>query len=61
VAAVFRELMIPPLAHAGHWIADLLYVLPLAIALGFLALQSIRDKRRDRAEGTKPADDPPPA
>jgi hypothetical protein len=49
-----------PIAHAGHWIADLLYVLPLAIALGFLALQSIRDKRRDDAEGPKPVDDPPP-
>ena len=50
-----------PIAHAGHWITDLLYVLPLAIALGFLALQSIRDKRRDETEGAKPADDPPPA
>jgi hypothetical protein len=53
--------MTPPIAHAGHWIADLLYVLPLAIALGFLALQSIRDKRRDEAEGTNPADEAPPA
>jgi hypothetical protein len=53
--------MTPPIAHAGHWIADLLYVLPLAIALGFLGLQSIRDKRRDKAEGPKPADDAPPA
>jgi hypothetical protein len=54
--------MILPIAHAGHWIADLLYVLPLAIALGFLGFQSMRDKRRDEAEGTaKPADDPPPA
>jgi hypothetical protein len=54
--------MTPPIAHAGHWIADLLYVLPLAIALGFLALQSIRDKRRDEAEAAaEPADSPPPA
>jgi hypothetical protein len=52
--------MTPPIAHAGHWIADLLYVLPLAIALGFLALQSIRDKREDEAEA-EPADSPPPA
>jgi hypothetical protein len=49
-----------PIAHAGHWIADLLYVLPLAVALGFLALQSYRDKRRDDGEGTSaPADTPP--
>jgi hypothetical protein len=46
-----------PIAHAGHWIADLLYVLPLAIALGFLAVQSIRDKRRDETE----ADEAPQA
>ena len=53
--------MTPPLAHAGHWIADLLYVLPLAIALGFLALQSVRDKRREEAEAATPADSPPTA
>jgi hypothetical protein len=47
-----------PIAHAGHWIADLLYLLPLAIALGFLVLQSIRDKRRDEPEGPKPDDAP---
>ena len=49
-----------PIAHAGHWIADLLYVLPLAVALGFLALQSIRDKKKDAAEAAaKPVDSPP--
>jgi hypothetical protein len=55
--------MTPPIAHAGHWIADLLYVLPLAVALGFLAFQSFRDKRRDdgEADSPAPADSPPPA
>jgi hypothetical protein len=54
--------MMLPIAHAGHWIADLLYVFPLVIALGFLAVQSIRDRRADQGEGPKaPADDPPPA
>ena len=55
--------MIPPLAHAGHWIADLLYVLPLAIAVAVLATQSWRDKRQEKAEGRadKPADAPPAA
>ena len=54
--------MTPPIAHAGHWITDLLYVLPLAVALGFLVLQSYRDKRRDKAEAASaPADTPPPA
>jgi hypothetical protein len=52
--------MTPPIAHAGHWLADLLYLLPLAIALGFLAVQAIRDRHRDEAERRRPADDPPP-
>jgi hypothetical protein len=55
-------LMTPPIAHAGHWIADLLYVMPLAVALGFLFVQSRRDKRREEAEGpAAPADTSPPA
>ena len=50
------------LAHAGNWLADLLYVLPLAVALGFLGFQSIRDKRRGpQGDGAAPADGPPPA
>jgi hypothetical protein len=54
--------MTPPIAHAGHWIADLLYVLPLAVALGFLALQSYRDKRRGEGDAAPtPVDSPPPA
>jgi hypothetical protein len=54
--------MILPIAHAGHWFADLLYVLPLGVALGFLFVQSRRDKRRDEAEAaTAPADGTPQA
>jgi hypothetical protein len=54
--------MTPPIAHAGHWIADLLYVAPLAVALGFLFVQSRRDKRREETEGASaPADSAPPA
>ena len=55
-------MMTPPIAHAGHWIADLLYVAPLAVALGFLFVQSRRDKRREAAEGASaPTDSSPPA
>jgi hypothetical protein len=53
--------MTPPIAHAGHWIADLLYVAPLAVALGFLFVQSRRDKRREEAEGVTAPEGPPPA
>ena len=50
-----------PIAHAGHWAVDLLYVLPLAVAVGVLATQSWRDKRQAKAAGAadKPADNPP--
>ncbi|HEX8123944.1 MAG TPA: hypothetical protein VF549_22025 [Solirubrobacteraceae bacterium] len=37
---------VPPLAHAGHWLASLLYVAPVLLIVGALAWQSWRDKRR---------------
>jgi hypothetical protein len=42
-------MIVPPLAHAGHWIASLLYVAPVVIIVGALLFQSWRDKRRNRA------------
>jgi hypothetical protein len=36
----------PPLAHAGHWLASLLYVLPVLLIVGALRWQSWRDTRR---------------
>lgn len=54
--------MTPVIAHTGHWLANLLYVLPLAVALGFLALQAIRDRRRNQPEASDApaAESPPP-
>jgi hypothetical protein len=40
---------VPPLAHAGHWLASLLYVAPVVLIVAALAWQSWRDKRRKRA------------
>jgi 4-hydroxybenzoate polyprenyltransferase len=34
------------LAHAGHWIAGLLYLAPVLIVVGALWYQSWKDKRR---------------
>ena len=34
-----------PIAHAGHWIASLLYVVPVAVIVGALLWQSRREKR----------------
>jgi hypothetical protein len=42
--------MTPVLAHAGHWIANFLYVAPVAIIVVGLVIQSKRDKRTEREE-----------
>jgi hypothetical protein len=42
------------LAHAGHWIANLLYLAPVLVIVGALSFQSWRDKRargRDADDG----------
>jgi hypothetical protein len=33
------------LAHAGHWIAGLLYLAPVLIVVGALAFQNLKDRR----------------
>jgi hypothetical protein len=43
------------LAHAGHWLAGLLYLAPVVIVVGALGYQSWKDRRErgddaDRAE-----------
>jgi hypothetical protein len=32
-------------AHAGHWLAGLLYLAPVLIVVGALVLQSYKDRR----------------
>jgi ABC-type multidrug transport system permease subunit len=50
----------PPIAHAGHWIVNLLYLVPLLIVIGMLAITSVRDRRAEAAEGAgAPVPDPP--
>jgi hypothetical protein len=44
----------PPLAHAGHWLASLLYVAPVVLIVAALLWQSWRDKRR-KGEGARSA------
>ncbi len=42
--------MTPVLAHAGHWIANLLYVGPVVVIVAALWWQNWRDKRADRKQ-----------
>lgn len=50
---------IPPLAHAGHWIANLLYLGPLIVVFIVLGVQSLRDRRRGTGPRREPTDEPP--
>lgn len=47
------------LAHAGHWLASLLYVVPIVVVLGALGFQVMREKRRDAAEAGDRGELPP--
>jgi uncharacterized membrane protein SirB2 len=49
-----------PLAHAGHWLVNVLYLVPLVIVVGMLAVSSIRDRRAEAAEAAGGASPPPP-
>ena len=40
-----------PLAHAGHWLVQLLYVAPLVIVVGVLGYQALKDRRALKRAG----------
>jgi hypothetical protein len=46
------------LAHAGHWLAGLLYLAPVVIVVGALGYQSWKDRREggDAPEGEPGSD-----
>lgn len=39
-----------PIAHAGHWITGLLYLVPLLVVVGMLTFTARRDRRAEAAE-----------
>ena len=49
MAAIGGQLVMP-IAH-GHWAVQLLYVLPLVIAVGVLGYQALKDRRALKREG----------
>jgi hypothetical protein len=54
--------MNPPIAHAGHWIVNALYLVPLLVVVAMLAISSLRDRRAEAAEAASdPAPTDPPA
>ena len=46
-----------PLAHAGHWLAETLYIAPVIVVVTWISIKSLIDKRsRAREEqGREPA------
>ena len=37
--------MTPPLAHAGHWLAQIAYLAPLIVLIGLLIAGKLRARR----------------
>lgn len=46
-------------AHAGHWLAGLLYLAPVVIVVGALVLQSYKDRRAGDDDGAEREGDTP--
>jgi hypothetical protein len=53
----------PVLAHAGHWLAQVAYVVPLVLVVVALVVTKVRDRRAGDQlgdpEGPRSADGPP--
>jgi len=52
--------MTPPLAHAGHWLAQVAYVVPLLLVVIALGVSKVRE-RRAGPDAHEDGDAPPPA
>ena len=53
-----------PLAHAGHWLIQTLYVAPVVVIVLWISAKTVIDRRREEREGPAPAQasaDPGPA
>ena len=48
-----------PIAHSGHWLVNVLYLVPLLVIVGMLAVSSIKDRRAEAAEAAAGTPRPP--
>lgn len=37
----------PPLAHAGHWLIEVLYILPVVVIVVWISVRTVLDRRRE--------------
>lgn len=35
-----------PLAHAGHWLVEMMYLLPVVVVVGWMSVRALLDRRR---------------
>jgi hypothetical protein len=40
-----------PVAHAGHWLVNIAYFLPVVVFLAWLVVTQLRERRRGRSGG----------
>jgi hypothetical protein len=40
-----------PIAHAGHWLTNIAYFLPVVVFIVWLAITQIKERRRSRGLG----------
>jgi hypothetical protein len=62
VAAVGGYLMgmDPVVAHAGHWLAEVLYLVPVFVVVTWISVRALLEQRRSRTRGSAgPAPAPP--
>jgi len=55
--------MTPPLAHAGHWLAQVAYIVPLLLVVVALVVSKVRERRAGPESGdadTQAGADGPP-
>jgi hypothetical protein len=39
-----------PIAHAGHWLAETLYVAPVIVVVTWISVKALLDRRREGRE-----------
>ena len=44
------------LAHAGHWLVQLIYLVPLAVLIGVIVVGRVRDRRQAAHEQVRDAE-----
>jgi hypothetical protein len=49
-----ERVIVAPLAHAGHWLAQLAYLAPLAVLVVVLVMGKLRARRQRAAPAARP-------